>query len=98
MRGLILVYAPSAIDHRGQQFGFLLIGSGQILARKLILRLLLEVLAAFSNKLVELAQVLLQRGVHRSGTAGLDRPHVGDVALLLVERRGGAAKRIALGR
>src|ERR1700736_2853096 len=64
VRAFISVYAPPAFHHRGQQFRFLLVRAGQIIARKIVARLLFHALFAVGNKLVDDVQVLAQRDVH----------------------------------
>src|SRR5256885_463149 len=86
----MLVDTPSAIHHRGQQFGFLLIGVGQVFTRQIILRFSAHTALAVSNKIIHLLQVLPERGVHRRGAGKL---HVGEIDFLLVQDLGGFCER-----
>src|SRR5215813_14017342 len=53
MTGDMLINAPSAIKHRGQQFGFLLISNRQILARQFVVGIFLQAFAAIINELIQ---------------------------------------------
>src|SRR6266849_1743605 len=85
----MLVDAPFAIHHRGQQFGFLLIGVGQIFARQIVLRRSLHTPFADGNKIIHLLQVLPERVVHR-GSAG--KLYVFEIDFLLIQNFGGLGK------
>src|SRR5208283_2234482 len=80
--GCILVLAPSAIHHSGQQFCFLLISAFQIFPGQLVLGMLLQVLLAFSNEFVHGAEIVPQRCIHR-GISG--KLHVRDCKFCLIQ-------------
>src|SRR5215510_14084624 len=49
---IILIHAPAAFHHHGQDLCLLLVGSGKIVARYLIVRIFLQALAALFDKSV----------------------------------------------
>src|ERR1700675_1964779 len=57
---LMSVYTPSAFHHGRQQFRFLPVGAGQIVARQSVLRLILDPVFAVCNKIVQCLEVLAQ--------------------------------------
>src|SRR5262249_11202064 len=65
-KGSILMFAPGAFHHRGNQIGFLLVRCVEIFPRQFVAGILPQTLLTFSNKFVKSAQILSQRGVHRS--------------------------------
>jgi len=60
----MLVSAPSAFHHCGQQLRFLPVGGKKIFPRKLILRLSLQAAFTVRNEIVDCGQILPQRGIH----------------------------------
>src|SRR5882762_2779690 len=78
----MLVDAPFAIHHRGQQFGFLLIRIGQIFTRQFVLRGRAQTALADSNKIINLLEVLPERVVHRRSAGKL---HVIDINFLFIQ-------------
>src|SRR5205814_9184584 len=71
---LILVHAPAAFHHRGQNLCFLLICGGQIIARNLIAGIFPQALAAFLYEGVQCREILAEGSVYRRnlGTANTD--------------------------
>src|SRR5215475_11126336 len=64
MAGNMLVNAPSAIEHRGQQFCFLLISNRQIFARQFVVGIFSKATAAVFDELIKRLQILPQRSVN----------------------------------
>src|SRR5262249_7068222 len=64
--GHMLVNAPSAIEHRGQQFRFLLISNREIFTSQLVVGIFLEATAAIFNELIERFQILAQGCVNNT--------------------------------
>src|SRR5215475_14289041 len=58
MAGNMLVNAPSAIEHRGQQFRFLLISNREIFARQFVVGIFSKATAAVLNELVQRLKIL----------------------------------------
>src|SRR5579859_4832984 len=69
MAGNMLVNAPSAIEHRGQQFCFLLISNREIFASQLIVGVFLQPALALIDELVQRLEVLTQGNVYAILTA-----------------------------
>src|SRR5215470_15449452 len=59
--GTMLVNAPSAIEHRGQQFRFLLIRNREIFTSQFVVGVFFQPALAFLNELVQRFEVLTQR-------------------------------------
>src|SRR5438105_7669103 len=64
---IILVHAPAAFHHSGQNLCLLLIGSRKIIARDLIVGIFLQALAAFLDKRVQSGEVFAQRVIDGGG-------------------------------
>src|SRR5580765_2615016 len=61
---LMLVHAPAALHHGGQNFCLLLVSSGKVFARHRIIGLFLEALAAFLDERIDGAEIFAQRSVY----------------------------------
>src|SRR5215813_13322539 len=61
---LILVHAPAALHHRGQNFCLLLIRCGKIFARHGVVRVFFEALPAFLDKGIDRGEIFAQGRIH----------------------------------
>src|SRR5215510_8580414 len=60
--GHMLVNAPSAIEHRGQQFRLLLIGNREIFTSQLVVGVFFQAMAAIFDEEIQRSEILAQRG------------------------------------
>src|SRR5262249_27086768 len=77
--GHMLVNAPSAIEHRGQQFRLLLIGNREIFTSQLVVGVFLQTALTLFNELVQGFEVLAEGNVNTiliRKTRRLDYTHV----------------------
>src|SRR6266404_5782356 len=90
---VMLVHAPAAFHHRGQNLCLLLIGGGKIIARDLIVRVFLQALAAFLDEGVQGGEIFAQRVVDGRSfgqACGLDRS---EAFFFLIQTVTGCGKR-----
>ena len=83
----MLIYAPSAIEHRGQQFRFLLISNREIFTRQFVVRIFLQAMAALFDEQVQRGQILAKGSVYyavRVGKAS-DWLNHGEILLFLAK-------------
>src|SRR5215467_11141202 len=85
---LILVHAPAALHHCGQNFRLLLVSGGKIFARHGVVRVLREPLPAFLDEGIDRGQIFAQRDVdiRRARAEGTDILHGSKRLLFLVKR------------
>src|SRR5215831_16301698 len=85
---LILVHAPAALHHRGQNFCLLLISSGKIFARHGVVRVFFEALPAFLDEGIDRGEIFAQCGIHIRNPAaeGAGILHGPERLLFAVER------------
>src|SRR5215475_997335 len=84
---LILVHAPAALHHRGQNFCLLLISSGKVFARHGVVGVFFEALPAFFDEGIDRGEVFAQGGIHIRNAAaeGADILHGPERLLFPVE-------------
>src|SRR5712664_2158577 len=83
---LMLVTTPPAFHHDGYQFGLLLVGTSQIFARQIVLRLLFHALLAIGDKFVHDIQILTEGNVHVGSASKL---HGRQMSFVVVQGQAG---------
>src|SRR5882724_12766248 len=82
---VMLVHAPAAVHHRGQNLCLLLIGGGKIIARDLIIGIFLQTLAALLDKGIQGSEIFAQRVVNGRNAGHARGPDGAEALLFLIQ-------------